>query len=46
MKVENLFALQARAQELVEVLTDAGQVVPDELLKMINPSNKKARIGN
>jgi ATP-dependent RNA helicase DBP3 len=39
-------AYQARAQELVEVLTDAGQVVPDELLKMINPSNKKARIGN
>ncbi len=46
MKVEYLFALQARAQELVEILTDAGQVVPDELLKMINPSNKKARIGN
>jgi hypothetical protein len=35
-----------RAQELVEILTEEEQVMPSELLKMISPSNKKAKIGN
>ncbi|CAM6008129.1 unnamed protein product [Sphagnum balticum] len=38
--------LQMRAQELVEILTEEEQVMPNQLLKMISPSNKKAKIGN
>ncbi|CAK9218198.1 unnamed protein product [Sphagnum troendelagicum] len=38
--------LQMQAQELVEILTEEEQVMPNELLKMISPSNKKAKIGN
>jgi hypothetical protein len=38
--------LQMQAQELVEILTEEEQVMPKELLKMISPSNKKAKIGN
>jgi hypothetical protein len=41
-----IFAMQMRAQELVEILTEEEQVMPNELLKMISPSNKKAKIGN
>ncbi len=41
-----IFAMQMQAQELVEILTEEEQVMPNELLKMISPSNKKAKIGN